>query len=237
MLGNGVMVLLIIKDGHLHTPMYTFLANLSIMDMLFSSITVPKLIRDLICGKGDISVNGCIVQLFFVITFAASESPLLSFMAFDRYVAICNPLYYKIIMNNTLCFRLISGSWLLGIFYSLLHTMFTKNLIFCGPNQINHVFCDVLALLPLACADITLNITIRSLEGRKKAFSTCASHIMVVSLYYVTLIATYLHPIDNSSGSKDRTAAVVYTVVTPLFNPLVYSLRNADVKKALMRLF
>ncbi|KAG8433521.1 hypothetical protein GDO86_017710 [Hymenochirus boettgeri] len=267
LLGNGLIVLLIVKDHRLHTPMYFFLVNLSIMDLLFSSVTAPKMIRDLICGDGHISVAGCLTQLFFLIIFAASESPLLSAMAFDRYVAICNPLQYKLIMNYKLCFRLTSVSWLLGCLCSFLHTVATSNINFCGPNKINHVFCDILPLMQLACSDITINVAfvymsaifngicnfsviivsytsivtaiikIKSHGGRWKAFSTCASHLVVVSVYYVTLLATYLRPIKNSSESKDRTAAVIYTVITPVINPLIYSLRNNDVKRAVKKLF
>eukprot|EP00079_Xenopus_tropicalis_P012341 XP_002939209.2 PREDICTED: olfactory receptor 5V1-like [Xenopus tropicalis] len=267
LLGNSLITLLIIKDPRLHTPMYFFLANLSILDLLSPSVTVPKMIQDLVSGKGVISIHGCFVQIFFLITFAGSECPLLSVMAFDRYVAICKPLHYRIIMSNKMCSWLTGGVWILGSFYSLLHTLLTKNIQFCGPFSINHVFCDVLPLFQLACSNITLNLAllyqsaffngmcnfyiilssyssiitaiarITSKDGRRKTFSTCASHLMVVSVFYGTVMATYFSPISSYLESRDRTAAVIYTSVTPALNPIIYSFRNNDVKKALKKLF
>ncbi|OCT64695.1 olfactory receptor 5V1 [Xenopus laevis] len=267
LLGNSLIILLIIKDHRLHTPMYFFLANLSVLDLLSPSVTVPKMIKDLVCGRGNISFHGCFIQIFFLITFAGSECPLLSVMAFDRYVAICNPLHYRIIMSNKMCSWLTGGIWILGSFYSLLHTLLTKNIHFCGPFLINHVFCDVLPLFQLACSDITLNLAllylsaffngmcnfsiilssyssivtaiarIKSKEGRMKAFSTCSSHLMVVSVFYGTVMATYFSPVSSYSESRDRAAAVIYTSVTPALNPIIYSFRNNNVKKALKKLF
>ncbi|KAE8578376.1 hypothetical protein XENTR_v10023495 [Xenopus tropicalis] len=266
-LGNSLIILLIREDHRLHTPMYFFLANLSMMDLLFTTVTVPKMIGDLISREGMISFRSCIAQLFLIIAVGASESPLLSVMAVDRYVAICDPLHYKTIMSNKLCFRLASGSWLLGSFYSLIHTLLTNSIDFCGPNQLSHFFCDVVPLFQLACSDILLNVAlvyvsaffngicncsvilgsyvsiitaimrIRSQEGRGKAFSTCASHLLVVIVYYTTLTANYLQPMSSNSGSKDRTGAVIYTVVTPVLNPIIYSMRNNDVKKAVKYFF
>uniref|UniRef100_A0A803KE25 Olfactory receptor n=1 Tax=Xenopus tropicalis TaxID=8364 RepID=A0A803KE25_XENTR len=262
LLGNSLIIVLILKDKRLHTPMYFFLANLSMLDLLSPSATVPKMIADLASGEGKISVHKCFTQLFFIITFVATESPLLSIMAFDRYVAICNPLYYGSIINFKLCAKLTSGAWILGSLYSLLHTLLTNNIDFCGSN-INHFFCDFLPLFQLACSDITPNLIIvyvsdflngmcnfliilssyisiittilriTSQKGRLKAFSTCASHLTVIFLYYGTLISTYFHPLRSFLESKDRTASLIYTMVTPALNPLIYSLRNNDVKKAL----
>eukprot|EP00079_Xenopus_tropicalis_P012342 XP_002939210.1 PREDICTED: olfactory receptor 1G1-like [Xenopus tropicalis] len=262
LLGNSLIIVLILKDKRLHTPMYFFLANLSMLDLLSPSATVPKMIADLASGEGKISVHKCFTQLFFIITFVATESPLLSIMAFDRYVAICNPLYYGSIINFKLCAKLTSGAWILGSLYSLLHTLLTNNIDFCGSNVINHFSCDLLPLIQLACSDIFLNIVllnvsvflngicnfsvilssyvsianaiikIKSREGRSKAFLTCASHLMVVSMYYGTIIISYLYSINSSSEPKSKTAAVIYTAVTPLLN-----FRNHDVKNALKKLF
>ncbi|OCT64694.1 olfactory receptor 5V1-like [Xenopus laevis] len=267
LLGNSLIILLIIKDHRLHNPMYFFLANLSVLDLLSPSVTVPKMIKDLVSGKGDISFHGCFIQIFFYITFVAPECPLLSVMAFDRYVAICKPLHYRIIMSKKMCSWLTGGIWIVGSFYSLLHTLMTKNIHFCGPFLINHVFCDVLPLLQLACSDITLNLASLYISvffnvicnfsiilssyssivtviartkyrgGRMKTFSTCSSHLMVVSVYYFTVLATYFHPVSSYSESKDRAAIVVYTAVTPALNPIIYSFRNNNVKKALKKLF
>ncbi|KAE8578374.1 hypothetical protein XENTR_v10023493 [Xenopus tropicalis] len=243
LLGNSLIIVLILKDKRLHTPMYFFLANLSMLDLLSPSATVPKMIADLASGEGKISVHKCFTQLFFIITFVATESPLLSIMAFDRYVAICNPLYYGSIINFKLCAKLTSGAWILGSLYSLLHTLLTNNIDFCGSNVINHFSCDLLPLIQLACSDIFLNIVLLNvsvfLNGiwRSKAFLTCASHLMVVSMYYGTIIISYLYSINSSSEPKSKTAAVIYTAVTPLLNPIIYSFRNHDVKNALKKLF
>eukprot|EP00079_Xenopus_tropicalis_P038943 XP_017952714.1 PREDICTED: olfactory receptor 5V1-like [Xenopus tropicalis] len=263
LLENGLMVLLIKHNHRLHNPMYFFLANLSAIDLFLSSAIVPKMIRDLVSGEGLISLRGCIIQLFFFALLAGAECLFLSLMAFDRYVAICNPLHYINIISHETCFKLISGVWVLSFLCSLLHTMFTYNIVFCGPNKINHFFCDFLPLFQLACSNITPNLTIvyvsdflngmcnfliilssyisiittilriTSQKGRLKAFSTCASHLTVIFLYYGTLISTYFRPLRSFLESKDRTASLIYTMVTPALNPLIYSLRNNDVKKAL----
>ncbi|KAG8433519.1 hypothetical protein GDO86_017708 [Hymenochirus boettgeri] len=267
LLGNSLIIQLIINDHRLHTPMYFFLANLSVLDILSPSVTVPKMICDLYTEEGGISFHFCIIQLFFLITFAGSECPLLSVMAFDRYVAICNPLHYTNIMSYNLCSRLLGGAWLVGLFYSLLHTVLTTNISFCGSNQINHIFCDVLPLFQIASSDITLNLsllyvsaffngvcnfsvilssygsiasTIKRLKSKKeriKAFSTCSSHIVVVSVFYLTVISTYFGPVGSSQEPRDRTGAVLYTVLTPVMNPIIYSFRNNDVKNGLKKQF
>ncbi|KAM4698759.1 olfactory receptor 5V1-like [Rhinophrynus dorsalis] len=267
LLGNSLIIVLIVIDHKLQTPMYFFLANFSLLDLLYSSVVVPKMIWDLVFQDGDISLHGCLVQLFFFITFASAECCLLSVMAVDRYFAICKPLHYMTIINNKMCSRLIGGTWVTGCVYSLLHTILTINIDFCGPNHINHFFCDFLPLFQLACSDITLNtvslfvssffngicnfsiilssyscigntiLRIKSTQGKKKAFSTCASHLVVVSIYYGAIIITYLHPIKSYSLSKDRPAAIIYTTVTPMLNPIIYSLRNKDVKMSLIEHF
>eukprot|EP00079_Xenopus_tropicalis_P012343 XP_002939212.1 PREDICTED: olfactory receptor 5V1-like [Xenopus tropicalis] len=267
LLWNSLIILLIINDSQLHTPMYFFLANLSFIDVVSPSITMPKMITDLVSKKGVIPYRSCIAQLCLLLTCVATESNVLSIMAFDRYVAICNPLQYTKIMSYKMCSKLAVGSWLIGSFFSIMLSLLTNSLDFCGPNEINHFFCDILPLFSLACSDITLSVTllyasdiingiinfvvilssyvsianaikkIKSQEGRKKAILTCSSHIMVVCMYYGTTIVTYLHTIKSYSESKDRTAAIIYTTVTPLLNPLIYSLRNNDVKKALKKVF
>ncbi|KAM4698760.1 olfactory receptor 5V1-like [Rhinophrynus dorsalis] len=265
LLGNILIILLTVNDHQLHTPMYFFLANFSLLDILFSSVTVPKMIWDLVFMDGVISLLGCLAQMYFYITFGATECCILSAMAFDRYVAICIPLHYRRIINNKMCSRLIGGTWVTGCVYSLTHTILTNKIYFCGPNHINHFFCDVLPLVQLACSDISLNVSvlfvsaffnalcnfsitlcsyagilttilkIKSSEGRMKAFSTCVSHLMVVSMYYGTVMATYLRPRTSYSLSRDRTASVIYTIITPGLNPIIYSLRNKNVKKALKK--
>ncbi|KAG8433516.1 hypothetical protein GDO86_017706 [Hymenochirus boettgeri] len=265
LLGNSLIIQLIINDPHLHTPMYFFLANLSVFDILSPSVTVPKIIWDLYTGEGVISLHCCITQQFFLILFLGTESCLLSVMAFDRYIAICNPLHYTNIMSYKVCSRLVGGTWLVGLLYSLLHTPLTGSLNFCGPNQINHIYCDILPLFHLACSDITLNLSllyasaflngmgnfvvilssyssiisailrIKSKEGRIKACSTCSSHVIVVSVFYVSIFTSSAHPISSSSGSKDMIGSIIYTAVIPVLNPIIYSLRNNDVKKGLKK--
>ncbi|OCT64691.1 hypothetical protein XELAEV_18045788mg [Xenopus laevis] len=237
LLENGLIVLLIIQNQRLHNPMYFFLANLSSIYRLLSSAIVPKMKRDIVSGEGTLSFHSCIIQLFFFALLAGAECLFLSLMAFDWYVAICKPLHYINLISPKNCSKLISGVWVLSFIYSLMHTMLTLKIFFCGPNKINHFFWDFLPLFQVACSDITLNLTIvyriKSQNGRMKAFSTCASHLMVIFLYYGTLISTYFLPLRSFLESKDRTASLIYTMVIPVLNPLIYSLRNNDVKKAL----
>ncbi|KAG8433515.1 hypothetical protein GDO86_017705 [Hymenochirus boettgeri] len=267
LLGNSLIIQLIINDPHLHTPMYFFLANLSVLDILSPSVTVPKMIWDLFNGEGVISLHCCITQQFFFLLFLGPEPCLLSVMAFDRYVAICNPLHYTNIMSYKLCSRLLGGTWLLGIFYSVFFTGLTFTIDFCGPNHIDHIYCDFLPLFQLACSDISLNLSfiylaaflngvcnftiilssygrivlaiirIKTKEGRIKAFSTCSSHVIVFSVFYFSIFNNYLHPISSSSGSKDMIGPVIYTSVTPVLNPIIYSFRNNDVKRGLKKQF
>ncbi|OCT64687.1 olfactory receptor 1019 [Xenopus laevis] len=267
LIGNSLIILLIIGDYQLHTPMYFLLANFSVLDLVSPSISVPKMIDDLISMEGIISFNGCITQMTFFIAITITECYFLSVMAFDRYVAICLPLHYKNIMSFKICFILIWLAWLLGCFHSIIHTILTISLDFCGPNHINHFYCDILSLLQLACSPINLNVTlvcvsaffngicnciiilssylgivsavlkINSKDGRMKAFCTCASHLLVVSLYYGTLIIAYFRPINSYTYSKDRTISVIYTTVTPMLNPIIYSLRNKSVKNAFQKLW
>ncbi|CAI9162825.1 unnamed protein product [Rangifer tarandus platyrhynchus] len=266
-LGNLLIMFLIRLDPHLHTPMYLFLSNLSFSDLCFSSVTMPKLLQDMQSHVPSISYAGCLTQMYFFLLFADLESFLLVAMAYDRYVAICFPLHYTTVMSPRLCLALLVLSWVLTIFISLLHTLLMARLSFCADNVISHFFCDMSALLKLACSDIQINETmifilgglviivpfllvfssyarivssilkVRSARGIRKAFSTCGSHLSVVSLFYGTIIGLYLCPSANNSTIKETVMAVMYTVVTPMLNPFIYSLRNRDINRALRRIF
>ncbi|XP_032945265.1 olfactory receptor-like protein DTMT [Rhinolophus ferrumequinum] len=266
-LGNLLIILLIHLDSHLHTPMYFFLSNLSFSDLCFSSVTMPELLQNMQSQVPSIPYAGCLTQMYFFLLFADLESFLLVAMAYDRYVAICFPLHYTTIMSPKLCFSLGALSWVLTTFISLLHTLLTARLSFCDDNVIPHFFCDMSALLKLACSDIQINemiififgglviivpflliflsyarivssiLKVPSARGIRKAFSTCGSHLSVVSLFYGTIIGLYLCPSTNNSTIKEMTLAVMYTVVTPMLNPFIYSLRNQDIRGALRKIF
>ncbi|XP_030051346.1 olfactory receptor 1361-like [Microcaecilia unicolor] len=265
LLGNTLMITLIITDRHLHTPMYFFLSNLSLVDMSFTSVTVPKMLIALLSGKKTISFFECMTQLYFFITLGVTEGFLLAVMAYDRYVAICNPLRYTIVMSRRICSCLVGGSWIVTSLHALLHTMMVSDLLFCGPNTIHHFFCDILPLLKLSCSDtsnyelvifteasviglgpflcilisyvyiIAAILKVRSAEGRRKAFSTCSSHLTIVTLFYGTIIFMYFRPSSAYFLDRDMLVTVMYTVLTPMLNPFIYSLRNKEVKGALRR--
>ncbi|XP_007935778.1 olfactory receptor 1E5-like [Orycteropus afer afer] len=265
-LGNFIIIVLIQLDSHLHTPMYLFLSNLSFSDLCFSSVTIPKLLQNMQSRVPSIRYAGCLAQMYFFLLFADLESFLLVAMAYDRYVAICFPLHYTIIMSPRLCLSLVALSWVLTTFISLLHTLLMARLSFCADNVIPHFFCDMSALLKLVCSDIQINemvifilgglviivpfmlifssyvrivssiLKVPSARGICKAFSTCGSHLSVVSLFYGTIIGLYLCPSANNSSVKETVMAVMYTVVTPMLNPFIYSLRNQDIKGAWGRL-
>ncbi|XP_057569784.1 olfactory receptor-like protein DTMT [Hippopotamus amphibius kiboko] len=266
-LGNLLIMVLICLDPHLHTPMYLFLSNLSFSDLCFSSVTIPKLLQNMRSHVPSIPYAGCLAQMYFFLLFADLESFLLVAMAYDRYVAICFPLHYTTIMSPKLCLLLVVLSWVLTTFISLLHTLLTARLSFCDENVIPHFFCDMSALLKLACSDIQINemvifilgglviivpfllifssyarimcsiLKVPSARGIRKAFSTCGSHLSMVSLFYGMIIGLYLCPSANNSSVKETVMAVMYTVVTPMLNPFIYSLRNQDIKGALGRVF
>ena len=266
-LGNLLTMFLIRLDPHLHTPMYLFLSNLSFSDLCFSSVTMPKLLQDMQSHISSISYAGCLTQMYFFLFFADLESFLLVAMAYDRYVAICFPLHYTTVMSPRLCLFLVVLPWILTTFHAMLHTLLMARLSFCADNMISHFFCDMSALLKLACSDIQINETmifilgglviivpfllifssyariassilkVRSARGIRKAFSTCGSHFSVVSLFYGTIIGLYLCPSANNSTIKETVMAVMYTVVTPMLNPFIYSLRNRDINGALRRMF
>ncbi|XP_036288811.1 olfactory receptor 1J4-like isoform X1 [Pipistrellus kuhlii] len=260
-LGNLLIILLIRLDSRLHTPMYFFLNHLAFSDISLSSVTVPKMLMNMQTRQQSISYVGCITQLYFFIHFAGIDNFLLAVMAYDRYVAICHPLHYTSIMREGLCVLLVAGSWILSCGSALLHTFLLAQLSFCADHTITHFFCDLAALLKLSCPNTFLNELVIFTEGGmilflcfgvilgsyirigaiilrapstkrlSKALSTCGSHLSVVLLYYGTVAGVYFS--SSSWGSKDITASVMYTVVTPMLNPFIYSLRNRDIKQAL----
>ncbi|EHB03145.1 Olfactory receptor 1F1 [Heterocephalus glaber] len=264
-LGNLLIVLAISTDSRLHTPMYFFLSNLSFMDICFSSTTVPKVLANHMLGSQAISFPGCLTQMYFLFELTDMDNFLLAVMAYDRFVAICHPLHYTTKMTHQLCALLVAGSWVVANLNALLHTLLMARLSFCADNVIPHFFCDVTPLLRLSCSDTHLNevmiltegalimitpfvcilasymriicavLRVPSMRGRWKAFSTCGSHLAVVSLFYGTIIAVYFNPVSSHSAEKDTMATVLYTVVTPMLNPFIYSLRNRDLKGALRK--
>ncbi|KAM3916056.1 olfactory receptor 1G1-like [Leptodactylus fuscus] len=263
--GNLLIVILIFIDHGLHTPMYLFLSNLAGLDIFYSSVTSPRMLSDFFSTSRAISVPSCIAQFFFFFSFICIELYLLAVMSYDRYIAICYPLHYVQMMHPKVCVLMVSAAWTVGFLTSLIHTLCINLLDFCGPNVINSFFCDLPQLFLLSCTDTFINVFvmflvgiimgsgalgmtmvpyiwifrtimgIQSQTGKLKAFSTCTSHLTVVFIFYGTLIFTYLRPSPTSNSSEDRLVSVMYTVVTPLINPLIYSLRNKDLKSALRR--
>ncbi|XP_077137598.1 olfactory receptor 1f45-like [Ranitomeya variabilis] len=265
-IGNIVILSVISFDKRLHTPMYFFLANLSIIDIIFSSITVPKLLFILVTGQKATSFSGCVTQLSFFQFFVVAECYLLAIMAYDRYVAICFPLNYTLIMSQEVRIRSVIACWACGLVNSLVQAISISRLNFCGPNKVDHFFCDVTPLFKLSCSDTRLGealflivvvvagmgpltfilvtygriisavTKISTARGRSKTFSTCASHFTVVALYYGSGIFSYIWPSSTYAMNKDvKVVAVLYTIMTPMLNPIIYSLRNRDVKWALKK--
>nr|XP_033809531.1 olfactory receptor 1361-like isoform X1 [Geotrypetes seraphini]XP_033809661.1 olfactory receptor 1361-like isoform X1 [Geotrypetes seraphini] len=265
MLGNSLIILAIAFSQRLHTPMYFFIGNLSLVDMCLSSTTVPRLLRDLLSEQKTISLPACIVQVYFLFFVGSMEFFLLAVMAFDRYVAICDPLRYSMVMSQKLCLGLVSGSWVVAALNSTLHSILLSRLSFCGSITIHHFFCDIPPLLKLSCSDTSLSesamfsegalvvmgpflfivlsyiriisaiLKIRSAHGRSKAFSTCSSHLTVVIFFYGTVMFIYFRPSSSSSIDYDRAVSAVYSSVTPMINPFIYSLRNTEVKGVLAK--
>ncbi|XP_014653119.1 PREDICTED: olfactory receptor 7A17-like [Ceratotherium simum simum] len=265
--GNLLIILAVSSDSHLHTPMYFFLSNLSFVDICFSSTTIPKMLRNIQTQSKVITYAGCILQVYFYIFFAGFEDFLLTVMAYDRFVAICHPLHYTVLMNPRLCGLLVLVSWFMSALYSLLQSLMVLQLSFCTNLEIPQFFCELKQVVQLACSDTSLNDTvtyfaavllaggplagilcsyskiffsirgISSAKGKYKAFSTCASHLSVVSLFYCTSLGVYLSSATTHSSHSSGTASVMYSVVTPMLNPFIYSLGNRDIKRALKSFF
>ncbi|XP_076987208.1 olfactory receptor 8H1-like [Tamandua tetradactyla] len=266
MLGNAGMVLIIHLDLQLHTPMYFFLSHLSFLDLCYSTVITPKTLEDLFTSNKYISFMGCFTQLYLFVFLCGTEFFILSSMACDCYVAICNPLNYQVIMSTRLCYTLITGSYMIGLTDSLGTVLYMHSLQFCKSNVIHHFFCDTTPILALSCSDthdteimifilagstvmvsliiisgsytyiLSTILKINSTSGKQKAFSTCSSHLLGVTIFYGTIIFTYLKPKKSYSLGRDQVASVFYTMVIPMLNPLIYSLRNKEVKNALTRI-
>ncbi|XP_058383573.1 olfactory receptor 5G25-like [Diceros bicornis minor] len=267
LLGNLGIIALICMDSRLHSPMYFFLSHLAFVDVCSSSVIGPKMLTDIFVEKKVISFLGCAAQLWFFLQFELVECFLLASMAYDRYVAICKPLLYTLTMSKQVCVQLLVGPYIMGLLIAMTHTTFTFHLPYCGPNVVNHFFCDLLPVLSLACADTQVNqfvlfilagalgvlsgviilvsyiyilftvVRIHSADGRSKAFSTCSSHLTAVSILYGTLFFIYVHPNSSFSLDINKVVSVFYTGVIPMLNPLIYSLRNREVKDSFRRAF
>uniref|UniRef100_A0A8C5QY84 Olfactory receptor n=1 Tax=Leptobrachium leishanense TaxID=445787 RepID=A0A8C5QY84_9ANUR len=265
LLGNLLLIMVVRINVQLQTPMYFFLTHLSVIDISFSSTIVPKLMANTLSLDKRISFLGCATQMYFHLTLGGTECLLLAAMALDRYAAICRPLQYNTIMDRRLCLGLVTGSWTLSFLNAIIHAALTFQLPFCKSNQVNHYFCEMPPLFRLSCKDTLLNeivvyitgglfafcsfvltllsyvciiynlLNVKCSSGRYKAFSTCSSHLTVVSIYYGTIIFMYLRPYSSSSPNQDKTVSMLYTVVTPMSNPIIYSIRNKQVKSTLIK--
>ncbi|XP_065272282.1 olfactory receptor 14A16-like [Emys orbicularis] len=266
LMGNLLIFMAIAFDHHLHTPMYFFLMNLSILDLGSISVTVPKSMANSLMNTRSISYAGCVAQVFFLLFLVGADFSLLTVMAYDRYIAICKPLHYETIMNSRTCVEMAAGAWISGLLYSVLHTGNTFALTFCGGNMVDQFFCEIPQLLKLTCSDSYLSevgviafsvclllgcfvfmivsyvqifksvLRIPSQQGRHKALSTCLPHLTVVSLFVFTGIFAYLKPTSSSPSALDLVVAVLYSVLIPIMNPIVYSIRNKEIKASLRRL-
>ncbi|NXT55863.1 O1020 protein, partial [Pluvianellus socialis] len=264
LLGNIGVMTLVQTDPHLHTPMYFFLQHLAFTDACYSTVIMPNMLVSFLSRNKDISFPGCVAQLYSFVFFGIVECYLLAIMAYDRYAAVCSPLQYVVMLPKAVCVWLVSTSYILGFLYAAIYTSCTFGGSFCNSSVIDHFFCDIVPLMKLSCSDrllrekvifafVSLNgiitsgiilisylyifsavLRMRSGQNRSKAFNTCASHLMVVFLFYGTGFFTYLQPSTSHNG-LDKVAATFYTLVTPLLNPFIYSLRNRDVKKAFMK--
>ncbi|XP_060111107.1 olfactory receptor 11L1-like [Heteronotia binoei] len=267
MVGNILLVFLVSIDKHLHTPMYFFLGNLSFLETCYSSTIMPRMLIRFLSGNQSISINGCIAQMYFFGFLATTECYFLAVMSYDRYLAICRPLHYAMLMNGRICVLLIAVSWIFGALKLGIVIFLVSRLTFCGPNKVNHFFCDFTPVIRLSCddtylAEMTLLIfssigtlfplfiivisyvsiiknilRIPSTVGKQKAFSTCSSHIIVVSCFYGSLMIVYVLPNTSSLSEVKKFFSLFYTLLTPLVNPLIYSLRNKEVKEAMKKIF
>ncbi|XP_051847245.1 putative olfactory receptor 8G2 [Antechinus flavipes] len=265
--GNLCMILLTEVNTHLHTPMYYFIRNLSFIDLCHSTVITPKMLVSFVSEKNIISYNECMTQLYSFLIFAIAECHLLAVMAYDRYVAICSPLLYNVLMNYQVCSKLMAGVYFLAIISSTIHIGFMQRVLFCKADVINCYFCDLLPLLSLSCSNTYVNellvlylsafniftptltiltsyifiitsiLRIRSTEGRFKAFTTCSSHIAAVALAFGSAMVVYLQPSSAHAMTQGKVSSVFYTIILPMLNPLIYSLRNKDVKYALKKTY
>ncbi|XP_044133547.1 olfactory receptor 5G3-like [Bufo gargarizans] len=265
--GNLSIIITYTLSPSLHTPMYFFLANFSLLEILYVSCTVPKMLSSLLSDCKVISYIGCAVQMYCVLLFGGTECCMLAAMAYDRYNAICHPLLYTLIMKEIVCIRHIVGSYVIGAANALIHTVFTFSLPFCGSNEIDHFFCDVPPVLELSCQDIWVNelvvflvagcviigsfivtmisyikiiskiLKLRSASGKKKTFATCSSHLIAVTIFYGSAIFMYFRPKSSYRIGQTSLASLMYTVIAPLLNPFIYSLRNKEVKSNIKNIF
>ncbi|XP_037695903.1 olfactory receptor 2AG2-like [Choloepus didactylus] len=262
---NGLLLLVITVDARLHVPMYLLLGQLSLMDLLFTSVVTPKALVDFLSRQNTISFRGCAFQMFLALILGSAEDLLLAFMAYDRYVAICHPLNYMVLMRPRVCWSMVATSWILASLCALGHTMYTMYFSFCMSREIRHLLCEIPSLLKLACEDtsryeLMVYVTgmtflllplsaivtsyalilfavlhLPSMEGRKKALVTCSSHLIVVGMFYGAATFMYVLPSSFHSEKQDNIISVFYTIVTPALNPLIYSLRNKEVMGGLRR--
>ncbi|KAM5151846.1 olfactory receptor 5AR1-like [Mantella aurantiaca] len=265
LIGNILFIILIITDNKLHTPMYFFLSNLSFLDLCYSTSTVPRALRDLMSVKKIISYTECATQMYISLSLGETECILLAIMAYDRFVAICYPLHYTTIISKMVCVKIAACTWLCGFLLSISHVALTLNVDLCGNNKINHFLCEVPEILSLSCENIILVefiifvvgviilltpvtfivvsyikiilsiLKIASSAGRRKAFSTCGSHMIVVTIFYGSAMAAYMKPRSSSIPGTDKVIAIFYFIVTPMLNPIIYTLRNNDVKAAFLK--
>lgn len=266
-LGNLLIFTVIRTDSQLHTPMYFFVSILSFLEIWYTAATIPKMLSNLLSKTKSISFTGCLLQIYFFHALGATECYLLTAMAYDRYLAICNPLRYPAIMTTQMCIKLAAICWICGLLGPIAEIVLVSRLPFCGPNKIEHIFCDFPPLLSLACTDVSVNVfvdfiinsckilatflliltsylliirailRIRTAAGRKKAFSTCAAHLAMVLIFFGSILFMYVRLKKSYSLDYDRALAVVYAVLTPFLNPFIYSLRNKEIKAAMKRIF
>ncbi|XP_036920415.1 olfactory receptor 10AG1-like [Sturnira hondurensis] len=263
---NSIIILITKIDSALQTPMYFFLSNFSFLEICYVTVTIPRMLMDLLSQKGNISLLACATQMCFVLIFGGSECLLLTVMAYDRYVAICNPLHYTVVMNQKVCIQLVTASWVSAVPIVIGQTWNVFSLPFCGSNTINHFFCDLPPVLRLACGDTFVNeitayvaavvfvtvpfllivasyvkiisniLKLSSARSKAKAFSTCSSHLIVVILFYSTAAITYSQPKPNQSEGIGKLISLFYTILIPTLNPIIYTLRNKDIMEALKKL-
>ncbi|XP_077171554.1 olfactory receptor 11L1-like [Paroedura picta] len=266
LVGNLLIIILVRTNSHLHTPMYFFLTHLSVLEVCYVTSTMPQMLAHLLSGNGTISFTRCMLQMYISFFLGGAECFLLGVMAYDRYMAICHPLTYVIIMGRWRLLQLALVSWGVPVLLAILNVLCTPHFSFCGPNQVNHFFCELPVVMKLACGDtrvaeavlfgaavlallgplsiilvsygliLSSVLRMQSTSGRRKAFSTCASHLAVVTMFYGTVISMYMRPQSASAPDQDKKTAVFYIVITPLLNPVIYTLRNRDIHKAVKKI-